>query len=353
MAYEIKRFPYPGTIDADGHVLEPADLWENYLEAKYQPRALRIKVDAEGYEYLEIDQRPSQRTVKGSLGIFGAMGEADLRPRPDRRYADNMPFGSSNAKERLELLERENLDCALLYPTIGLLWEVELQDPGTQPRVHARVQPLDRRLLPRFEGPARADRAADAARPRGLRRRTRTRGARRLQRRVDQSVQSQPGHSRGCEARRAVCEVLRTRRAARNSPDVHAARRGRGDLRLAPSGTRVGRSDLVARHRAAGADFVLFAWHAGSVSAIAARRARSGLRVDRRDARSARCVQRVVEHRGQPTDARPSISAASVSSRATPTRPLRRTRSSTSAPTASCGPPTTRTRIIRTRGSTI
>ena len=32
MAYEIKRFPYPGTIDADGHILEPADLWENYLE---------------------------------------------------------------------------------------------------------------------------------------------------------------------------------------------------------------------------------------------------------------------------------------------------------------------------------
>ncbi len=129
MAYEIKRFPYPGTIDADGHVLEPPDLWENYLEEKYQARALRIKVDAEGYEYLEIDQRPSQRTVKGSLGIFGAMGEADLRPRPDRRYADTMPFGSSNAQQRLELLQRENLDCALLYPTIGLLWEVELTDP--------------------------------------------------------------------------------------------------------------------------------------------------------------------------------------------------------------------------------
>ena len=32
MAYEILRFPYPGTIDADGHVLEPADLWEDYLE---------------------------------------------------------------------------------------------------------------------------------------------------------------------------------------------------------------------------------------------------------------------------------------------------------------------------------
>ncbi len=129
MAYEIKRFPYAGTVDADGHVLEPGDLWENYLEERYKARALRIKVDAEGYEYLEIDQRPSQRTVRGSLGILGAMGDEDLRPRPDRRYADNMPFGSSNADERLQLLKQENLDCALLYPTIGLLWEVELEDP--------------------------------------------------------------------------------------------------------------------------------------------------------------------------------------------------------------------------------
>ena len=129
MAYEIKRFPYPGTIDADGHVLEPGDLWENYLEERYRARALRIRVDDEGYEYLEIDQRPSQRTVRGSLGILGAMGDEDLRPRPDRRYADNMPFGSSNADERLQLLKQENLEATLLYPTIGLLWEVELEDP--------------------------------------------------------------------------------------------------------------------------------------------------------------------------------------------------------------------------------
>ena len=57
------------------------------------------------------------------------MGEEDMRPRPDRRYADNMPFGSADPQERLSLLEQENLECSLLYPTIGLLWEVELTDP--------------------------------------------------------------------------------------------------------------------------------------------------------------------------------------------------------------------------------
>ena len=29
MAYEVKRFPRDGAVDADGHVLEPANLWED------------------------------------------------------------------------------------------------------------------------------------------------------------------------------------------------------------------------------------------------------------------------------------------------------------------------------------
>ncbi|MGE0861511.1 MAG: amidohydrolase family protein [Gammaproteobacteria bacterium] len=128
MAYEIKRFPHPGTIDADGHVLEPPNLWEDYLEARYRERALRIRVDDEGYEYLEIDGRPSARSNKGSLGLLGAMGEDDKRPSPQRRYADNLPYGSCNAAERLALLDAENLDATLLYPTLGLLWEWELED---------------------------------------------------------------------------------------------------------------------------------------------------------------------------------------------------------------------------------
>ncbi len=129
MVYEIKRFPHDGTIDADGHILEPPDLWETYLEERYRARALRICVDDEGFEYLEIDQTPSKRSRKGSLGLLGAMGEEDMRPRADRRYADNMPYGSADPQERLALMEQENLDCTLLYPTIGLLWEVELTDP--------------------------------------------------------------------------------------------------------------------------------------------------------------------------------------------------------------------------------
>src|SRR5215470_13650722 len=129
MTYEIVRFPYDGTIDADGHVLEPPTLWEDYLEERYRARALRIRVDDAGLEYLEIDGKPSLRTRGGSLGLLGAMGDPAARPAPERRYAGAMPFGAGDARERLDLLDRENLVQAVLYPTIGLLWECELEDP--------------------------------------------------------------------------------------------------------------------------------------------------------------------------------------------------------------------------------
>lgn len=129
MGYEIRRFPYEGAVDADGHVLEPPTLWEDYLETRYRDRAMRIVVDDDGFEELEIDRRRSSRTRGGSLGLMGAMGEEGIRPSPDRRYADHIPYGAGDPKERVDLLAQENLEQALLYPTIGLLWECEVTDP--------------------------------------------------------------------------------------------------------------------------------------------------------------------------------------------------------------------------------
>jgi predicted TIM-barrel fold metal-dependent hydrolase len=129
MAYEIVRFPFDGTIDADGHVLEPATLWVDYLENRYQSRAMRVDVDEDGLEFLVIGGKPSERTRLGTLGMMGAMGDLDARPSPDRRYADSIPFGAGDAMERIDLLDQENLEKSVLYPTIGLLWECELEDP--------------------------------------------------------------------------------------------------------------------------------------------------------------------------------------------------------------------------------
>lgn len=127
----VHRFKHPGAIDADGHVLEPGDLWDNYIEARYRDRAMRIKRDEDGLEYLEIGGQPSKMTRKGYPATLGRMGQKELdafQPDPDKTYAANMPFGACDSQQRLKLLEAENLDKAILYPTLGILWEAELND---------------------------------------------------------------------------------------------------------------------------------------------------------------------------------------------------------------------------------
>lgn len=117
-------------IDADGHILEPPDLWEKYLERQYQPRAIKVIKNDAGLECLQYDGQPAQQAFPGFLASLGAMGKdgAELKPSAERTYVGSAPFGSMDARERLELLDREGLDKAVLYPTIGILWEAEVTD---------------------------------------------------------------------------------------------------------------------------------------------------------------------------------------------------------------------------------
>ena len=60
----------PRIIDADSHTVEPPDLWVENLEPEYRHRAMRIAVDEDGLEYLEIDgKKPTGYLISG--GMFG------------------------------------------------------------------------------------------------------------------------------------------------------------------------------------------------------------------------------------------------------------------------------------------
>jgi len=128
---DVYRIRWPGAVDADGHVLEPAGLWDEFIEAKYRDRAMRIARDSDGLEYLEIGGAPSKMTRKGYPATLGRMGERELeafQPSPEKTYMANAPYGAMDATERLALLDAEGLDAAVLYPTLGILWEAELED---------------------------------------------------------------------------------------------------------------------------------------------------------------------------------------------------------------------------------
>jgi predicted TIM-barrel fold metal-dependent hydrolase len=129
--HETTRLSFDGAVDADGHILEPPDLWERYLEPRYRARALRFVVQDDGLEALEIGGRPSVMSRMGSVSVLGAMGDPDLaaiQKDPGRTYLSEAPYGSMDPQQRLELLDAEGIDAAVLYTTVGLLWEAELED---------------------------------------------------------------------------------------------------------------------------------------------------------------------------------------------------------------------------------
>ena len=103
-------------IDCDGHILEPPDLWEKYLEPRYRSRAIRIRVGDDGYEYLELDGRRATLPRPGQLGTLGGMGKRvdearllreramkgeirpedmrGIRPGPEQTYLRGAAFGT-------------------------------------------------------------------------------------------------------------------------------------------------------------------------------------------------------------------------------------------------------------------
>jgi predicted TIM-barrel fold metal-dependent hydrolase len=129
---DLPRISHSGVVDADGHILESPDLWERYLEPKYRDRAVRIRKDERGLEYLEINGQPSKMVRNGApttLGVMDQLAGIEYKREPTGLgYVDNASFGSMDPKERLQRLDIENIERVFLYPTLGLLWETECED---------------------------------------------------------------------------------------------------------------------------------------------------------------------------------------------------------------------------------
>ncbi|MDB5108545.1 MAG: hypothetical protein JWM69_1486 [Candidatus Binatus sp.] len=125
----IQKLKFTGAVDADGHILEDGGLWDRYLEAKYKSRAVRIRTDQDGHEFLEIAGRPSKIFSGGRLGGLSAMGttrDDQWQNRPT--YGSLAPYGAMDPYERLRRIEAEGLAAAFLYPTLSLVYETETED---------------------------------------------------------------------------------------------------------------------------------------------------------------------------------------------------------------------------------
>jgi len=105
-------------VDCDSHVMEPADLWRNYLEPEYRDRAIRIEV-REGVEHLVIGEVSVLSNVLAGLG--GAHLPREQVFSGQLGYADGCEPASYDPRCRARMLDNWGVDYGVLFPTIGIL----------------------------------------------------------------------------------------------------------------------------------------------------------------------------------------------------------------------------------------
>src|SRR4051812_1795639 len=110
--------PVPLVVDCDSHVMEPADLWQTYLEPEFRDRAIRIE-RREGVEHLIIGE---ETVMAGGLaGLGGAHLPRQGLFTGGLSYADGCEPASYDPTARAAMLDEWKVDVEVLFPTIGIL----------------------------------------------------------------------------------------------------------------------------------------------------------------------------------------------------------------------------------------
>ena len=115
-------------IDSDGHILEPLELWAEYMDPQYRDDAPRLVRDSRGKERLLIGQKMlgSER----GMATLGAVGSRDGTIVVDdaSEYKDGRP-GGFDPHARIPDMDLDGIDAAYLYPSIGL-FAGAVEDPN-------------------------------------------------------------------------------------------------------------------------------------------------------------------------------------------------------------------------------
>ena len=148
-------------IDGDSHVLEPPNLWDEYLEAEFRPRAIRITRSIAGRDgeargirpmnaptgaqaasedlrnlpemALELKARMAadehliiDRQIIMSGGLSGLGGvDTNRAELPYMTYLDAAPPASMDTAERIKYFDEKGIAGGMVFPTIGILWDTE------------------------------------------------------------------------------------------------------------------------------------------------------------------------------------------------------------------------------------
>ena len=101
-----------GYVSADGHVVEPADLWTSRMEARFRDRAPHIET-RKSIDFYVVDGLDPV-----AVGLDGAALESKIAGKvesPVARHADTRP-GASDPRQRLKDQALDHLRAEVIYP---------------------------------------------------------------------------------------------------------------------------------------------------------------------------------------------------------------------------------------------
>ena len=109
--------PAYNVIDSDGHILEPLNMWENYIDPAFRERAPRLFIDEDGKERLRIDGKAFGG--RKGLGALGAVGARDGVVCDDTMTYNQGKKGGFDPHARIPDMDADGIDAAFLYPSVG------------------------------------------------------------------------------------------------------------------------------------------------------------------------------------------------------------------------------------------
>jgi uncharacterized protein len=106
-------------VDADGHVLEPPDLWSRYMDSSWRGRAPRVIEDECGLQRVIVEGKVFPRHHYGLNGA-GSAGQPVVPPAIKSKSYESNRAGGFDSKARLADMDLEGIDMAALFPTLGM-----------------------------------------------------------------------------------------------------------------------------------------------------------------------------------------------------------------------------------------
>ena len=114
-------------IDADGHLLEPPSVWQEYTEPAYRTQVIQIAKDTEGIDCLKIngELRRDRNMAIAAACTPGGMSDAQ---RARTMSWDEIVPGGYDPHERIKDMDLEGIEVAFFYPTLWLIYG-DITDP--------------------------------------------------------------------------------------------------------------------------------------------------------------------------------------------------------------------------------